>query len=193
MHARSYFAAMIFTTMILAWTSSAHAQERLDPEAIRAALKTTAIEEDNYISFLVTLVDQSRLPRVIFDTSFRWVQRKGYLRFQFFKRAVIAQADRAGIVLPDETPPLRQSIQGKVAQRFLLVNVPAPFIDVQLVGTNRKTKTDLHGQFTFSDLPWDVYTVEADGGAVQVFRKITGQVKLPYLPNDPTALTLTFR
>lgn len=193
MRARSYCAAMFVAGITLAWISSAHAQERLDPEAIKAALRTTAIEEDNYISFLVTLVDQSRLPRVIFDTSFRWVQRKGYLRFQFFKRAVIAQADRAGIVLPDETPPLRQSIQGKVVQRLLLVDVPVPFIDVQLVGTNRKTKTDLRGQFSFSDLPWDVYTVEADGSAVQLFRKVTAQVKLPYLPNDPTTLTLTFR
>ncbi len=193
MLARPCIAAMIFAGIVLAWTSSAHAQERLDPEALKAALKTTTIEEDNYIAFLVTLVDQSRLPRVAFDTSFRWARRKSYLRFQFFKRAVIAQADRAGIALPNETPPLRQSIQGKVVQRLLLVDVPVPFIDVQLVGTTRKTKTNLRGEFTFSDLPWDAYTVEADGSAAQLFRKISGQVKLPYLPNDLTTLTLTFR
>jgi hypothetical protein len=177
----------------LAWMDSVSAQEPLDPEAIKAALKTTEIEDDNYVLFVVTLVDQSRLPRVTFDTSFRWARRKSRLQFQYFKRAVIAQADRAGIVLPNETPPLRQTIQGKVVQRVLLVDIPVPFIDVQLVGTNRKTKTNLRGQFSFSDLPWAVYTVEADGSAVQLFRKVTAQVKLPYLPNDATTLTLTFR
>ncbi len=193
MAARLFLAGVILTGAGLAWIGSARAQEPLDPEAIRAALKTTEIEEDNYISFLVTLVNQSRLPRVMFDTSYRWVQRKGYLRFQFFKRAVIAQADQAGIVLPQQTPPLRQDIVGKVVQRILLVDVPVPLVDVQLVGTKHKTKTDLHGQFRFTDLPWDVYTVEVDGSAAQLFRKISRQVKLPYLPNDARTFTLSFR
>jgi hypothetical protein len=184
---------MLFAGAMLAWTGSADAQEPLDPEAIKAALRTTVIEEDNYITFLVTLVNQSRLPRVTFDTSFRWARRKSYLRFQFFKRAVISQADQAGIVLPSDTPPLRQSIQGKVVQRILLVDVPVPFIDVQLVGTNRKTKTNLRGEFSFSDLPWDSYKIEADGSAAQLLRKVAAHVKLPYLPNDPTTVTLTFR
>jgi hypothetical protein len=184
---------MIFAGVMLAWSGSADAQEPLDPEAIKAALRTTVVEDDNYIRFLATLVDQSRLPSVAFDTSFRWARRKTHLQFQFFKRAVISQADRAGIVLPNDTPPLRQSIQGKVVQRILLVDVPIPLIDVQLLGTNRKTRTNLRGEFSFSDLSWDSYTVEADGSAVQLFRKVTGQVKLPYLPNDPTTLTLTFR
>jgi len=193
MAARFCLVAVLLACLGLGPMGPAHAQEPLDADAIRAALKTTAIEEDNYISFLVTLVNQSRLPRVVFDTSYRWVQRKGYLRFQFFKRAVIAQADRAGIALPQQTPPLRQDIEGKVVQRILLVDVPVPMVDVQLVGTNHKTKTDLRGQFRFTDLPWDVYTVEADGSAAQLFRKISRQVKLPYLPNDPTTLTLSFR
>ena len=193
MAARPCLAAMILASIVLAWTGSVPAQEPLDPEAIKAALKTTAIEDDNFVLFVVTLVDQSRLPRVTFDTSFRWARRKSYLQFQFFKRAVIAQADRAGIVLPNDTPPLRQGIQGKVVQRLLLVDVPVPFIEVQLVGTSHKTRTNLRGEFSFSDLPWAAYTVEADGSAAQLFRKVTGQVKLPLLPNDPTTLTLTFR
>jgi hypothetical protein len=193
MAGRFFLVAVFLAAVGLRGVDAARAQEPLDAEAIRAALKTTVIEEDNYISFLVTLVNQSRLPRVVFDTSYRWVQRKGYLRFQFFKRAVIAQAERAGISLPQQTPPLRQDIEGKVVQRILLVDVPVPMVDVQLVGTNHKTKTDLGGRFHFTDLPWDVYTVEVHGGAAQLFRKISRQVKLPYLPNDPTTLTLSFR
>lgn len=177
-------------SVFLAWPRSSPGAEPLDPEAIKVALKTTVIEEDHYVNFVVVLVDQARLPRVVFDTAFRWARRKTYLQFQFFKRAVVAQADRMGITLPMDTPPLRQSIQGKVVQRILLVDVPVPFVDVQLVGTAHKTKTDLKGQFTFSDLPWQAYTVEADGSAAQLFRKASAQVKLPYLPNDATSFTL---
>lgn len=193
MAGRCCLVAVFLASMGLGGTALLRAQEPLDAEKIRAALKTSEIEEGNYISFLVTLVNQSRLPRVVFDTSYRWVQRKGYLRFQFFKRAVIAQADRAGISLPQQTPPLRQDIEGKVVQRILFVDVPVPMVDVQLVGTNHKTKTDLRGQFRFTDLPWDVYTVEVDGSAAQLFRKLSRQVKLPYLPNEPTTFTLSFR
>jgi hypothetical protein len=193
MLARPYVAAGFVASITLAWACTTHGQERLDPGTLKAALKTTVIEEDNYILFLVTLVDQSRLPRAAFDTAFRWARNKAYLRFQFFKRAAIAQADRMGIVLPMETPPLRESIQGKVLQRILLVDVPVPFIDVQLVGTTHKTKTNLKGEFTFSDLGWHAYTVEADGSAIQLFKKVSSQVKLPYLPNDTTTLTLRFR
>lgn len=169
------------------------AEEALDPTTLKAALKTTVIEDDNYIQFLVTLVDQGRLSRPVFHTSFRWAREKSYLKFQFFKRAVIANADRAGVTLPEQTPPFQQTIQGKVVQRVLLVDVPVPYADVQIVGTSYKTKTDVHGEFSFADVPWGIYTVEADGGVLQLLRKVAAQVKLPYLPNDATSLTLRFR
>jgi hypothetical protein len=179
---------------MMAQCPSGRGQEvALDPEAIKASLHTTAIEENNYVSFLVTLVNQSRLPRVTFDTSLRWARNKSYHRFQFFKRASIAQADRIGVTLPDDTPPLRESIQGKVVQRLLLVDVPLPLVEVQLVGTSHKTRTNLKGEFAFTDLDWAAYTVEADGTAVQLFKKVSASVKLPYLPNDATTVTLRFR
>jgi len=193
MRVRYYAAVGCVAWITIALTGATFAQEKLDPEALKAALKTTVIEEDNYILFLVTLVDQGRLPRVALDTSFRWARHKSYLQFQFFKRAVIANADRRGITLPEQTPPLRQIIQGKVMQRVLLFDVPVPFAEVQIVGTNSKTRTDLHGQFSLADMPWGAYTVEADGSVLQLLRKVSAHVKLPYLPNDATSLTLTFR
>jgi len=193
MHAKRYAAASFVAYVAIVLACPAFAQDRLDPDAIRTALKTTVIEDDNYIPFLVKLLDQGRLPRVAFDTSFRWARQKSYLKFQFFKRAVIANADRMGITLPDQTPPLREKIQGRVMQHVLLADVPVPFADVRIVGTDFKTKTDLHGRFTFADVPWASYTVEADGNVLQLMRKVSAQVKLPFLPNDPTSLTLTFR
>jgi len=188
-----YAAAGFVASITMALAGATHAEETLDPKTLKAALKTTVIEDDNYILFLVTLVDQGRLPRVAFHTSFRWARQKAYRQFQFFKRAVIASADRMGVTLPDQTPPLREEIQGKVVQHILLVDVPVPYADVQIVGTNYKTKTDLHGQFSFANVPWGVYTVEADGSVLQLLRKVSAHVKLPYLPNDATSLTLTFR
>jgi len=193
MRAKSYTVAAFVAYITIVLSCTTYAQERLDPDALKAALKTTFIEDDNYILLLVTLIDQGRLPRVAFDTSFRWARQKSYLQFQFFKRAVIANADRAGITLPEQTPPLRQRIQGRVMQHILLVDVPVPFADVQIVGTNFKTKTDLHGRFAFADVPWGAYTVEADGSVLQLLRKVSAHLKLPYLPNDATSLTLTFR
>ena len=192
MFARPYVATIFVIAIIVLGGCPVGAQERLDPEAIKAALRTIPVEENNYVLFLVTLVDQGRLPRVMFDTSLRWARNKGYHRFQFFKRAVIAQADRAGLVLPNDTPPLRASIQGKVVQRVLLIDVPVPLVDVQIVGTSNKTKTNLKGEFTFSDLPWGVFTVEADGSVIQLLKKVSVQVKLPLLPNDATTVTLKF-
>jgi hypothetical protein len=193
MSVRRYLLAVCVSAFALAPTYTNCAEERLDPAAIKAALKTTVIEEDHYVNFLVTLVNQSRLPRVAFDTAFRWARDKTYLRFQYFKRATIAEAARLGIVLPMDTPPLRQGIQGRVVQRILLVDVPVPYVEVQLAGTSHKTRTNYKGEFSFSDLHWHTYTVEADGSAAQLFRKASMQVKLPFLPNDSTSITLRLR
>ncbi len=168
-------------------------QAPLDPEKLKAALRTITIEDDNYVLFVVTLVDQGRLTRVVVDTAFRWARDKTDRRFQYFKRAVIAHADRVGITLPSDTPPQRAPIRGRVVQRVLLVNVPVPFVEVQIAGTSIKTRTDLEGEFTLPDQLWGTYTIEAHGGAAQLFRTISAVVKLPFLPDDATSLTLVFR
>ena len=95
------------------WCVSAHAQVRLDSETIKAGLRTTVVEDNNYVAFLVTLVDQGRLSNDLIDTSFDWARKKTKLQYQYFKRAVITRADQAGIKLPDDTPPLRGDIRGR--------------------------------------------------------------------------------
>jgi hypothetical protein len=171
----------------------AQTQEKLDPEALKAALRTTTIEENNYISFLVTLVEQERLPRVMFDAAFRWARNKTYRQFQFFKRAVIAEAERGGISLPGDTPPLKTNLHGRVVQRVGLVDVPLPFVSVDIEGTKITTRTNIKGEFTFANLSWGAYKIRAHGSAPQLFRTVSARVKLPFLPNDATTVTLKFR
>jgi hypothetical protein len=125
---RFYLLAGLTIWITLAGESAAQIQEKLDPEVLKAALRTTTIEENDYIPFLVALVDQERLPRVMIDTALRWARNKTYRQYQFFKRAVIAEADRAGITLPTDTPPLEVNLHGRVVQRVGLVDIPLPFI-----------------------------------------------------------------
>lgn len=194
MSLRSFVAMGWVVAVGLGWGSLAQAdQARLDPEALKAALRTTAIEENDYIRFLVVLVDQGRLPRVVVDTAFRWARQKSYRQYQFFKRAVINHAERLGIALPSDTPPARADIRGRVVQRVLLTDVPVPFIEVRIAGTSLKTHTNLAGEFTLANQPWGSYLLEAHGGPAQLFRTVTATVNLPYLPNDSTTVTLRFR
>jgi hypothetical protein len=190
---RFYLLAALTIWITLAGESPAQIQEKLDPEVLKAALRTTTIEENDYIPFLVTLVDQERLPRVMIDTALRWARNKTYRQYQFFKRAVIAEADRAGITLPTDTPPLEVNLHGRVVQRVGLVDIPLPFVGIDIEGTEIKTRTNIKGEFTLSNLAWGAYKIRAHGSAPQLFRTISARVKLPFLPNDVTTLTLKFR
>jgi hypothetical protein len=171
----------------------AQTQEKLDADVLKAMLRTTTIEENDYIPFLVTLVDQQRLPRQMVDAALRWARNKTYRQFQFFKRAVIAEAKQGGITLPDDTPPLKTNLHGRVVQRVGPIDIPVPFVIVEIAGTEIKTRTNIKGEFSFGNFSWGVYKIEAHGSAPQLFRTVSHRVLLPFLPNDNTALTLKFR
>jgi len=190
---RFYLLAGLVISSTLVGECSAQTEENLDPDALKAALRTTTIEENNYIPFLTTLVDQQRLPRAMVVIAYRWARNKGYRQFQFFKRAVIAEADRGGITLPFDTPPLKINLHGRVVQRLGLVDIPVPFVSVDIAGTKIKTRTNIKGEFTFENLSWAVYKIQAHGSAAQLFRTASTRVMLPFLPNDVTTVTLKFR
>jgi hypothetical protein len=172
--------------------SAAAAEEKLDADAIKAALRTTVVEDNNYTAFLVTLADQGRLPRALIDTSMDWARKRAKLQFQYFKQAVIILAGRDGITLPGDTPPLRRDVHGRVVQRVLLVDVPVPYVSVEIEGTEFKTRTNIKGEFTLPHLAWGSHKVVVHGGAAQLFRIKSHHVILPFLPVDNTTLTFRF-
>jgi hypothetical protein len=174
------------------WVGPARAEEPLDPDTIKAVLRTTVVEDDNYTLFLTTLANQGRLSRDLVNSSLEWARKKATNKYQYFKQAVIAQADHVGIALPPDTPPLRRDVHGRVVQRIVLIDVPVPYVSVEVLGTKIKTRTNIKGEFTLPQLPWGVFKVEVHGGAAQLFRTLAHHLSLPFLPADKTTLTFRF-
>ncbi|MBN2024169.1 MAG: hypothetical protein JW809_15405 [Pirellulales bacterium] len=72
---------------------------RLDAPTIKAALRTTDMEEEGFVERVVEMMDGGELPRKIVHSAFLWAKRKPKNRFQYFKRAVIVLAARQGITV----------------------------------------------------------------------------------------------
>ena len=94
--------ASITVSLILLLSVSgriAVAQQPLDADAMRAALRTAAPEEDGFVDDVVGLVEAGRLPRGLVEGTFQWARRKSRHRFQYFRAALIVRAARIGIRL----------------------------------------------------------------------------------------------
>lgn len=71
----------------------------LDAAEMKAALHTSAPEEDGFIDRTLDLVDDGTLPEKMVVSTFLWARRKSQHKFQYFKRALILRAARKGIRL----------------------------------------------------------------------------------------------
>jgi hypothetical protein len=83
----------------LAWTRAAQAGGPVDPDAVKAMLRTADPEQDGFIERVVTLVNAGKLPRDIFDSTLLWARRKPVHRFQYFKQGLTIRAADVGVVL----------------------------------------------------------------------------------------------
>jgi hypothetical protein len=93
----SFCLAAIVATLI---ASRARADDfQLDREQIRAALHTTAVEEDGFIDRTVGMVEAGKLPRDMFVSCFIYARRKTHRQFQYFKAALTTRAAEIGITL----------------------------------------------------------------------------------------------
>jgi hypothetical protein len=81
------------------WTQAARAGTPLDADEVKAALKTTTIEEEGFVEHVVAMVNADQLPRSLFESTFLWARKKHRHRFQYFKAALIARAADIGIQL----------------------------------------------------------------------------------------------
>ena len=71
---------------------------RLDAETMKAALRTTGIEEGGFIDYVLGLVNKGKLPADLVDSTFEWARKKPYKhRFQYFKQGLIVRAAGIGI------------------------------------------------------------------------------------------------
>ncbi len=71
---------------------------RLDAATMKAALRTTTVEEAGFIDYVLTQVKKGRLPADLVDSTFQWARKKPYKhRFQYFKRGLVVRAASIGI------------------------------------------------------------------------------------------------
>jgi hypothetical protein len=75
------------------------ANPQLDADTIRAALRTTAIEENGFVDNVVAKMKAKTLPRSMVESTFNWARKKNKNRFQYFKQALITRAADIGVQL----------------------------------------------------------------------------------------------
>jgi hypothetical protein len=72
---------------------------RFDAATMRAALRTTPVEERGFIDRVLYKVRKGILPADLVDTTFVWAKRKPRHRFQYFKYGLIYRANELGVRL----------------------------------------------------------------------------------------------
>jgi hypothetical protein len=180
---RRFFAAVV----LLAVLASARAglgqvvAGGLDADTIRAGLRTADPNEEAYIRYVVTLVEQGRLPRAMVEATFQWARRSAPYpkKFQYFKHGLITQARTIGVDLPTGLVDLTPTIRGQVVVRVFGVEVAVPGARVTIRELDREATTDDDGLFVFRDVPFGRFTLRARGVAALLPRRETVQVTLP--------------
>jgi len=153
----------------------------LDADTIQAGLRTADPNEVAYIRYIVTLVEQGRLPRTLVESTFQWARRSTPYpkKFQYFKHGLITRARTIGVELPTGGVDLTPTIRGQVVVRVFSVEVPVPGARVTIQELDRKTTTDDDGLFVFRDVPFGRFTLKARGVAALLPRRETVRVTLP--------------
>jgi hypothetical protein len=100
MYRRSFLAVTSLSLLAgAAGVARADGAIRLDAATIKAALRTTTIEEAGFVDRVVASVDAGTLPASLVDSTLQWARRKPRHKFQYFKRALIERAARQGITI----------------------------------------------------------------------------------------------
>ena len=177
------FSTTVFVLAMLTAVASgpAEAAFELDVGTLQAGLDTADPNEVAYLQFVVALVEEGSLSPNLVRSTFDWARRKPvfHKRFQYFKYALITLAAEQGIRLPQGNPDATPAINGRVVVRVLVTDVPAPNVTVTIRGSKRKTVTDNQGNFSFSDVPFGRFTLDASGIAAFLPRKGSAAVTLP--------------
>jgi hypothetical protein len=104
---RKSFALLIVSLVFtIAWSRSALATPIFDPEQVKAILHTATVEENGFVTWVVTMVNQGKFPADLFESTLLWARKRpAHNRFEYFKQALILRAAGVGIDLSHGPPP----------------------------------------------------------------------------------------
>lgn len=179
-------ALVLLASMVSNWCTSAAAKSPLTADKMTVALRPELPGDRDYLTYVDALLQQGRLPRDLVESTFLWAREKAQYKYRYFRRALILRADQVGIDLPENNPPPYGTIEGVVAYHtkigLITINVPAKRVSVRIVGTDFKTTTNDHGEFSFAKVPFGVYRVYARGKVMLAKRQGSVKVALPTKP-----------
>ena len=190
MSRRSLAVSILLAALAAGWARCARAGSPLTADIMIVALRPELPGDRNYITYVAALLDQGQLPRHLVESTFLWAREKPQHKYRYFKQALIIRADAVGIHLPQDNPPVTGIIDGKVVYLIDLglvtVDVPLANASVRIKGTDRRTTTNSQGEFSFTKVPFGVYTVYARGKALLLTKSGSVQVRLPTRPPSNT-------
>jgi len=96
---RAMILPIIMAVVVALATVRVARADDLDPDQIKAALRTTSDVEDGFVDRTVAMVRAGTLPRDLFASSFIWARKKPRHQFQYFRQALTARAAAIGIKL----------------------------------------------------------------------------------------------
>jgi len=93
-----WIAALTLSLLASLPMHKARAGTPLDAGVINAGLRTPTSADQNFVNNVVTMANNGKLPASLVQTTFLWAQKKpAKIRYQYFKRALIVQAQNLGI------------------------------------------------------------------------------------------------
>jgi hypothetical protein len=99
MNRKTVLLTLVVLVLAALWIGPSRASDGLDAAKIKAALRTAAPEEEGFVDRVVDMTVQGKLPADLVEKTFVWARSKPKLRFQYFKKAMIIQAEKIGIRL----------------------------------------------------------------------------------------------
>jgi hypothetical protein len=91
-------AVLVGIVLVLLGSRMARADD-LDPDQIKAILRTTTDSENSFIDRTVAMVQAGTLPRPLFTSTLIWARKKPRHQYQYFRQALTVRAAQVGIKL----------------------------------------------------------------------------------------------
>ena len=99
----------LFVLVFLSAPAARAATTELDADTIKAALRTTTIEEDGFVDRALKMVGEGKLSMALVQSTFDWARKQPQHRFQHFKRGLILRVSDPAVraeLQTGQTPPV---------------------------------------------------------------------------------------